>query len=843
MSALLRSLCQALLAAAALLLAAGPAEAQTRAHRNLDPNGVDLAYGDFVMSFAEGSIGSGEAELALARNGVWTSTRPDTHEWDRITFQQLPLSGGTGYVVAVGGVQETFTGTGSLPTGSSLSGSGSAFTYRTSDGTQVIFDGSIGSGPNSAYCNGTQASCFLLPTAIASPDGKTVELSWDFWTYCWGPIDSENEPCSFAARLASVSNSFGYEIRFAYSSGGLGGSGMPPSSWYQRTGATFYNNNVSTSAAQASVSYSYPATGVTQVTDMGGRVWRFTGSSNRVTGIRRPGASSDTTTIAFDTGNVVTSVTRDGVTTSYARSVSGSTATMTVTNALSQTTTIVSDLGLARPTAITDALSRTTSYQYDSNGRLTRVTAPEGNYVQYTLDSRGNATQAQMVAKSGSGQSAITVSASYPSSCTTPACNRPASTTDARGSVTDYSYDSTHGGPLAVTLPAPSSGAVRPQTRYSYTLTNGEYRLTGISACQTTSSCSGGSDEVKATLAYDSSGNVTSVTRSNGTGSLSSAQAMTYDALGNLLTVDGPLSGTADTVRHRYNSARQRIGTISPDPDGGGALKHRASRLTYSDGLLAKAETGTVNSQSDSDWAAFAALEAVEIGYDSNARPVTQKLVSGSTSYALTQTSYDALGRAECVATRMNTAAYGSLPTSACSLGTQGGHGPDRIARSVFDSAGQQTQLQSAYGTSIQAADWTATYTSNGKLATVTDGEGNRTTYEYDGHDRLAKTFLPVSTKGAATSSTTDYEQLTYDAGSNVVSRRLRDGNGIGMSYDALNRLIAKDLPGSEPDVTYAYDALSRMTGASQTGNALTFGYDALSRMTSAGGPQGTTTS
>ncbi|HYJ83660.1 MAG TPA: RHS repeat domain-containing protein, partial [Allosphingosinicella sp.] len=409
MPALLRNLYLGLLAAAALLFAAGPAEAQTRAHRNLDGNGVDLAYGDFVMSFPEGSIGSGEAELALARNGVWTSTRPDTHEWDRITFQQLPLSGGTGYIVAAGGVQETFTGTGSLPTGSSLSGSGSAFIYRQADGTQVMFDGSIGSGPGSTYCNGTQSSCFLLPTAVASPDGRTVELTWDFWTYCWGPIDSENEPCSFAARLASVSNSFGYEIRFAYSSGGSTGSAMPPSSWYQRTGASFYNNNVSTGTAQASVSYSYPSTGVTQVTDMGGRVWRFTGSANRVTGIRRPGASSDTTTIAFDTGNVVTSVTKEGVTTTYARSVSGSTATMVVTNALSQTATIVSDLALARPTSVTDGLGRTTGYQYDSSGRLTRVTAPEGNYVQYTLDGRGNPTQAQMVPKSGSGQSAITV--------------------------------------------------------------------------------------------------------------------------------------------------------------------------------------------------------------------------------------------------------------------------------------------------------------------------------------------------------------------------------------------------------------------------------------------------
>jgi YD repeat-containing protein len=229
-------------------------------------------------------------------------------------------------------------------------------------------------------------------------------------------------------------------------------------------------------------------------------------------------------------------------------------------------------------------------------------------------------------------------------------------------------------------------------------------------------------------------------------------------------------------VRYRYNSARQQIGIVSPDPDGGGALKPRATRRTYSNGLPIKVETGTVNGQSDSDWAAFAALEAVEIGYDSNARPATEKLVSGSSAYALTQTTYDAIGRAECVATRMNPAVYGALPSSACSLGAQGSHGPDRIVRSSFDAAGQQTQLQSAYATAAPETEWTATYTANGKVATVTDGEGNRTTYEYDGHDRLAKTRLPVAAKGANASSTSDYEQLGYDAGSNIVSRRCATG-------------------------------------------------------------------
>ena len=58
---------------------------------------------------------------------------------------------------------------------------------------------------------------------------------------------------------------------------------------------------------------------------------------------------------------------------------------------------------------------------------------------------------------------------------------------------------------------------------------------------------------------------------------------------------------------------------------------------------------------------------------------------------------------------------------------------------------------------------------------------------------------------------------LSYDASGNVTSRRLRDGNSIGFTYDALNRLTAKDLPGhAEPDVSYTYDLLGRMTGASR---------------------------
>jgi RHS repeat-associated protein len=74
-------------------------------------------------------------------------------------------------------------------------------------------------------------------------------------------------------------------------------------------------------------------------------------------------------------------------------------------------------------------------------------------------------------------------------------------------------------------------------------------------------------------------------------------------------------------------------------------------------------------------------------------------------------------------------------------------------------------------------------------------------------------------------------------------ARRLRDGNSIDFTFDNLNRATTKNLPGSEPDVTYAYDNLGRLTAASQTGHSLAFTYDALGRNLTQAGPQGTVAS
>ena len=487
---------------------------------------------------------------------------------------------------------------------------------------------------------------------------------------------------------------------------------------------------------------------------------------------------------------------------------------------------------------------------------------PEGNYTELSYDGRGNVTQTTEVAKSGSGLSNIVTSASYASTCANPVtCNQPNSVTDALGNVTDFTYDSTHGGVLTITAPDPDGAgpSVRPQTRLTYAAlaayyknsagaivaaSTSVYRVTAISACATTSSCAAGSDETVTTLGYGSTGvanNRLPVQTSSGAGdaSLTVTTAATYDSVGNLLTVDGPLSGSNDTTRFRYDLGRQRVGVIGPDPDGGGSLLHRAQRITYnSDGQPTLIEQGTVASQSDGDWAAFSTLQQQTASYDFLGRQTLSTFVASGSTHSAVQTSFDAIGRPTCQAVRMNPAIYGALPASACTLGMVGANGPDRIARMSYSAAHQAIELTVALGTSAEVNEWAATYSNNGQLATLTDAAGNVTTNEYDGFDRLKKIRFPNTSGGGSSSS--DYEQYSYNAASLVTQARRRDGATLSISYDNLLRQTLSDASANGEDISTTYDNFSRVLTAAYTGHTLTFTYDQLSRPLSQQSPLGT---
>lgn len=489
-----------------------------------------------------------------------------------------------------------------------------------------------------------------------------------------------------------------------------------------------------------------------------------------------------------------------------------------------------------------DPLNRETEYAYDyaNFGKPTKVTMPEDNEYRYDYDLRGNLTTITQLPKPNSGlSSAVIYKADYDTTCVYPVkCNKPNWTKDAKGLQqgyqTDYIYDLVHGGVTSETLPA--ANGVRPQTRYLYeSFDTGDgllYRLTQSSTCATGAApaCIGTADETRTTYSYTSSNlQPTSVTVAAGNGSLSATTTKTYDSVGNVISLDGPLAGAADTTTYRYDVLHRPVGEVGPAfVNDQGQTRHKARRTTYHlNGQVELVEQGIVLGRSDADWSGFAMLDKTVSTFDSLERVIkVSRFGATGGAYAVTQFSYDALDRKICTAVRMNPDAFGAQP-DACVPGTPGADGPDRITYTDYDAIDRIKKVTRGYGVSPQVDKEVVAYTGNGQEQVVADGNGNRTTYEYDGFDRLIKVRYPNAV--CCASSTADFEEYGYDVNGNRTSWRRRfETSPVIFTYDALNRATS-GLRGE----AYGYDNLGRRTSATYAGGVAGTAYDALGRMKS----------
>lgn len=168
----------------------------------------------------------------------------------------------------------------------------------------------------------------------------------------------------------------------------------------------------------------------------------------------------------------------------------------------------------------------------------------------------------------------------------------------------------------------------------------------------------------------------------------------------------------------RYDIVGRQVGTIAPDPDNGGVLKHAATRTTYdARGLAIKQETGELATWQDEsiapkDWSGFTVLSSAETQYDVSNRAI-KSIAKGSDGVivSISQNSFDNRGRPLCTAVRMNSAlftgsnAYDNV--DACTLGSAGADGPDRITKIIYDDASQVLQMRRAVGTPLEQAEVT----------------------------------------------------------------------------------------------------------------------------------------
>ncbi|MDN3644631.1 RHS repeat-associated core domain-containing protein [Pontixanthobacter aestiaquae] len=845
----------------------------------LDENGVDLSTGDIVVPSSTVAIGGSDGL-------VHTSVRVSDgwrHNY-MLSIAVQPDAAGDLYVVQLGGSTRLFRKNGSNfdPEGAelgTLTETSNEFVYTGPGGVEYRFSKAlVANGEN--YYEAVNA----VGTQITTPNGFKTSLSYRQDSYQLGAIGQ-----MYTIRLQSVNNNASYQLKIDYEAEMLGTTVTEADAWYRIERVTAINNteeycdpvadNCTLTEAWPYIDYDievYGSNGIlyanNKVTDILGRESQFhTDGNSRLVKVKRPGETTPGMEIAWQNDRV-SSITHQGqYTRTYTWTEASGELTSVSTDSLGRTRTVVTDIDEAVVLSDKDALNNTTSYAYDSEGRVTEVTAPEGNKTQITRDARGRVTEVRQKPKNGPLADIVTTS-TYPAltSGTTCAnavtCDSPLSTTDPRGNTTNYTYDPVHGGVLTVELPAAGTGEPRATSTFTYASQTAKIKNSSgnlvlaadpitkpvsVSRCRVGASCAGTADEQVIAITYDNTQAENlqpyQVTAKAGDGTLARTVTTQYDRLGNVLTTDGPLAGAVDVARNHYDDAGQLIGSVSPDPDGAGSLKNLATRITYNDdGQVTVRESGSVAGQTEADWAGFTVDTKAVTTYDEFGRVETsaQVATSGTTQYSIAQYSYDYAGRLECTAQRMNAPTTSTaLPADACTPMTAGTHGDDRITRTYYDAADRVTEVWSGVGTALAQQSSEYSYTNNGAVRWMEDAKDNRTSYYQDGFDRNYLIRYP-DPANPGTSLATDRELVTYDAAGNILSHRSRRNELITFTYDDLGRLTHKNVPNRAGlstthtrDVYYGYDLTGALTYAnfsSPTGEGLSFTYDALGQLVTA---------
>ena len=518
---------------------------------------------------------------------------------------------------------------------------------------------------------------------------------------------------------------------------------------------------------------------------------------------------------------------------------------------------------------------RTNDFTVNLQGhRITRLISPNGRWVVFTYDANFHITQA----KDNIGR---TVNYTYDGS------GRLTQVTDAGGGVTQYTYDTANRmltirdarGIVYLTNQYDTNGRVTLQTQadattyqFAYTLDgNGKVTQTnvtdprgnirqvnfnsdGYTISDTRMCCGGlaytferqtGTDFVlsvtdplnrRTEYAYDSMGNVTSVTRMAGiseavttgfayessfnqvasvTDPLNHTTAFAYDSKGNL-------TGVTDALNHQttfsYNSAGQPISAT--DPLGNTAqFAYYAGDLVSVTNPLGQTAARFVDAAGRVMSVTNPLGQAARFEYDALNRMtrVTDPL------QGVTQFSYDPNGNLLSLTDARN-----------------------NVTSYVYDNMDRvQTRTDPLnHAESFQ-------YNQNGSLTQRTDRKSQVTNYAYDSLDRLSQvTYADASTITYAYDAVSRLTQATdsisgtityaYDNLDRLLSETPPQGT-VSYTYDALGRRATMTVP-AQSIVNYSYDNANRLTQITQGSSTVTFAYDAADRRTALTLPNGVVT-
>lgn len=527
----------------------------------------------------------------------------------------------------------------------------------------------------------------------------------------------------------------------------------------------------------------------------------------------------------------------------------------------------------------TDGRGNIWQYDYDEGGYITRIQAPDGAETKYTYDPAtlqlASVTDANLHTThygydSAGNLASVTNALSQPPTTYTydSTFNQLTSMTDANGRITTYDIDPANGNRLKETDPL---GQTREWTYDNHGNVLSEKDKRGNLT----------------TYVYDAFGN-----RNQTTDRVSQVWAASYDAVGNVIDKTDPLGhktcyqydglnrltqqreacGTAiekltvytydgqgnrtqvvDANNHpttyQYDHRQRLVKTTDalPPPNNFSTQTYDGNdnRISYTD-----KNTHTTAYQYDEQNRLVKTTDALghlsAMTYDAKGNKLSETDANGHT----TTYTYDELDRMKTLTDAENFVMryeYDMTGTSVCAectgptLGSsqvfKQTDGNNKVTYFTYDGLDRQVkQIRKEGDTAfaIDASDAVTTYgyDQNSNRLSLTEPNGNTTSYEYDNLDRQTKT----------TNAAGDVWLTNYNPDGTVHSQTAPNGNVTLYTYDAQHRATRID-DSVGLVATYTYDLVgNRLTEKDGNGNGTAYDYDPIYRVTDITDALGNTT-
>ncbi|MEE4161740.1 MAG: DUF6531 domain-containing protein, partial [Woeseiaceae bacterium] len=325
--------------------------------------------------------------------------------------------------------------------------------------------------------------------------------------------------------------------------------------------------------------------------------------------------------------------------------------------------------------------------------------------------------------------------------------------------------------------------------------------------------------------AYDSDGNLTSITVTDG--SNSRTWSMTYNSYGQVLTIDGPRTDVTDTTTFEYHNCfyGYQCGQLKKMTNALGQITHFDWYDSWGQ-LTRSRDTNGLDTR---------------YYYDGRGSLTEVKHIPTSGTARSTLFVYDDADQLESVTLpngQVLTYAYDDahyLTSITDNLGNKIEYG--------YDAMGNLEGEDTFDPTSTLATAVDFVYDLNNRLQTVTDGASNSTSLTIDNVGNLTNvsdaasaqtihTYDALNRLDLTEDALSGYTDYIYDAHDNLTSVEAPNGATTTYEYDDLDNLTREISP-DRGTISYTHDAADNVTTMTDArGKVTTYTYDALNRLT-----------